>query len=74
MYPVLETVTFKADKYIKSVSGPLRAVKSCLLCDFFVSYPKGIRGAGRGYGLAAGGSAMGAMRRHVRDEHPEALK
>jgi len=66
-------MTFKADKYIKSVSGPLRAVKSCLLCDFFVSYPKGLRGVGRGYGLAAGGQAMGELRRHVRDVHPEVM-
>lgn len=65
---------FRADKFITSTSGPLRTVKTCRICGHFVSYPKGVRGAGRGYGLAEGGRAMGAMRRHVRDEHPEALE
>ena len=64
---------FKADQYITSVSGPLRAVKSCKLCNFYVSYPKGLRGVGRGYGLAAGGKAISEMRRHVRDNHAEIL-
>ena len=67
---------FKADEFIGSVNGPLATVKYCKVkgCEFRVKYAKGMRGAGRGYGLREGGRAISAMRRHIRDHHPELME
>jgi hypothetical protein len=64
---------FRNDKFIGSVSGPFATVRYCKLCDFKVITKKGLRGVGKGHGLREGGRAIGELRRHVRDEHPEEL-
>lgn len=64
-------MAFKADEYITTSRGPFQVVRCCKICGHMETYRKG--GSGKGYGLAQGGRTIAAMRRHVRDEHPEVL-
>ena len=55
----------------KTLTGPLAVVRECLECKFANSVKKGIRGAGRGYGMREGNKNRGAMIKHFRECHPK---
>ena len=63
-----------ADKYYKERSGPYAKVRVCLLCGHSEIVRKGIRDAGRGYGMREGNKARGRMIQHIKAEHPEVLR
>ena len=54
------------------MSGPLAVVRACRLCRHIVKIPKGLRGAGRGYGMREGNKARGEMIQHFKAVHMEA--
>ena len=63
-----------AEIYFKTVTGPLATVRVCIVCGHKEIVRKGIRGAGRGYGMREGNKARGRMIQHIKSEHPEVLR
>lgn len=51
--------------------GPLSVVRACKWCPHVELIKKGVRGAGRGYGMREGNKARGRIITHVRENHPE---
>lgn len=58
------------DRYGFSVTeGPMAVVRACDICGHLEIVKKGIRGAGRGYGMREGNRARGRMIQHIREKH-----
>lgn len=55
----------------KTLSGPLAVVRECLECKFANFVKKGIRGAGRGYGMREGNKSRGVLIKHFCECHPK---
>ncbi len=62
--------TLWSDHY-KTVEGPLAVVRACKYCKHIEIVKKGLRGAGRGYGMCEGNKARGRMIQHIKATHPE---
>lgn len=63
-----------AEHFIEKTDKPLGVVRICTICKHSEVVKKGVRGAGRGYGMKVGNQARGKMIQHVKEKHPNELK
>lgn len=60
----------RTDEHFKTYEGPFAVVRACNYCNHIEKVQKGVRNAGRGYGMREGNKARGRMIQHLKAEHP----
>jgi hypothetical protein len=63
----------KAAEHFTTVEGPFAVLRCCNHCRHVEKVQKGLRGAGRGYGMREGNKARGRMIEHINTVHQDKL-